>query len=175
MDRLAYRLKIIVKVFFTYLFYLPGLVLHEGAHALAAIATLSKITDFVLIPRVKFSKDDSSYEVIYGYVNSVGSCRASYMLIGLAPFLLWTIPLLVANYFGWLNISTGEVFWEKMISAENWWFVILFLQIAWAGYPSSQDWKVFFHGLASVSGIVIIVGAILLARSEVLSVIWNAL
>lgn len=155
MDNFLFRLKIRVKVFFVYLFYFPGLILHEGSHAVAAILTISKITQINLFPSIHFAPDNSSYQVTYGYVSSIAMYRAAYMVIGLAPFALWAIPFFIGQYFGWIDAGPWVIHWKKLLCFENWWFFLLLSQITWAGFPSSQDWKVFFEGLLSISAIVV--------------------
>lgn len=156
MDSLFFRLRTIFKVFWVYIFYFPGLVLHEGSHALAAFVTFSKITKISLFPTIHFAPDDSAYKVTYGYVRSVASYKAAYMLIGLAPFLLWLIPVWIAIYLGWVSLNPIHITTEKIFQLKNWWFLLLVFQISWAGFPSKQDWNVFFEGLLSISGIITI-------------------
>ena len=112
MDSMFYRARIAIKVFFTFIFYFPGLVLHEGSHAIVALATLSKITKIKLFPSIEFNKHDSGYTVVYGYVESIAAYRVSNVAIGLAPFLLWLIPIYVMNHNGWINLDTYNINWS---------------------------------------------------------------
>lgn len=157
MDNFLFRLKIRAKVFFVYLFYFPGLILHEGSHAVAAILTMSKITQINLFPSIDFAPDNSAYRVTYGYVRSIAMYRAAYMLIGLAPFALWAIPFFIGKHLGWIDSNLWIIHWKELLSFNNWWFFLLLSQIIWAGFPSSQDWRVFFEGLLSISAIVVFV------------------
>lgn len=151
MDSLLFKIKAVIKMLITYVFYFPGLVLHEGSHALAALVTMSKITSIKLLPSISFSPSSNAYTVTYGYVNSIGSYRVAYVLIGLAPIGLWLIPTYIAQQNGWFDYHTLSIHWSQFLRLQNWWFILLIIQITWAGTPSSQDWKVFFHGLFSVS------------------------
>lgn len=148
------RLKIRIKIAIAYVFYLPGLIMHEGAHALAAILTFSKITAVNLVPSINFY-EDGRYKVVYGYVNSVARIRAAYMVIGAAPLFLLAIPIGVASYNGWVDLNTGAIALDTMLAVDNAWFVFMTLQVFWGCIPSSQDIKVFFHGMISPSGLVI--------------------
>lgn len=178
MDSLIFRVKIILKVIGAYIFYFPGLVLHEGSHALAAIITLSKITKISLFPSIQFAPDDSSYKVTYGYVRSVSNIKAAYMLIGLAPLFLWLIPLYIATNKQWIDLTEMGINFTLMLDIKNWWFFYLLFQITWAGIPSRQDWKVFLEGLLSVSTAILAIilyilyfGSISLDKSQ----IWKIL
>jgi len=158
---MIYKIKILIKILFIYLFYFPGLILHEGSHVLAALITFSSIKEIKLFPSVKF-ENNGAYTVTYGYVSSVVRFKASFILIGIAPLLLWLIPAYIALTGGWINIDTMKISWDTTLQKDNLPFVYFFLQIFWAGFPSSQDWKVVAHGLFSVSGAVIIVLASIL-------------
>lgn len=150
------KLRIFLQTTWAYLFYLPGLILHEGSHALMAILTLSRITKIKLFPSITFSKDASSYSVIYGYVQSVAKFKAAYMFIGIAPLLLWIIPVVIAQRSGWVDLVNLHFFPERFFMLKNIWFLYVLAQISWAGYPSSQDWKVFATGLLSISGFFVV-------------------
>jgi len=152
---MIYKAKILIKILFIYLFYLPGLILHEGSHALAALMTLSSIKEIKLFPNIQF-EDNGAYRVTYGYVSSAVRFKASFMLIGIAPLFLWLIPANIVLTEGWISIDTMKIYWDTILRMRNLPFIYLFLQIFWAGFPSSQDWKVFFVGLFSVSGLVLI-------------------
>lgn len=159
---MIYKIKILIKILFIYLFYLPGLILHEGSHVLAALLTFSSIKEIKLFPSVKF-ENNGAYTVTYGYVSSAVRFKASFMLIGIAPLFLWLIPISIVLTGGWINIDTMKISWDATLQKDNLPFVYLFLQIFWAGSPSSQDWKVFFEGLFSVSGFILItMGGVLL-------------
>jgi hypothetical protein len=153
---LFYKTRIVAKTLFTYLFYLPGLVLHEASHALAALLTGSKITSIKLFPSIDFAPDKSGYSVTYGYVQSIARFRAAYMIIGVAPFFLWLIPLWTMGAKGWVTLDPLGINISEMFQLGNAWFLALLAQIAWAGSPSSQDWRVFFFGLFSASGFALI-------------------
>lgn len=152
MGNLLFRIKILLKVTFIYIVYFPGLVLHEASHALLALVTFSKITKISLFPSIAFSPDGSSYAVTYGYVSTSAKINASYILIGFAPFLLHLIPISIALHFGWYDLQTSTFRWGEFMQIQNIWFLLVLAQIAWAGFPSSQDWKMVFHGLFSISG-----------------------
>lgn len=149
------KLVITLRVTWIYFFYFPGLVLHEGSHAIASIITMSQILEIKLFPKITFAQDMSSYSTVYGYVRSAVKYNAAFMLIGLAPFFLWLIPIMIAIWLGWINIADREIYWSQILVFKNIWFVYLLIQISWAGYPSSQDWKVFFTGLFSMSAIIV--------------------
>lgn len=156
MANFIFRSQVIAKTLFIYVFYLPGLILHEGSHAIAAIITGSKIISIKLIPSIEFAQNDKSYKVVYGYVNSIARLRAAYMVIGLAPFFLWLIPIFIMKSHHWISIEPFGIDFKEMLQFRNVWFFILLVQILWAGNPSSQDWKVFFYGLFSISTILIV-------------------
>lgn len=162
MDSLFFRFKVWVKVLFLYSFYFPGLVLHEGSHAIAAVLTLSRVTWINLFPSVEFAEDDSAYRVTYGYVKSIATYQVAYMFIGLAPFILWLIPYFIVRHLGWVEFGPLTIHWKSILQLENWWFFLILSQIIWSGFPSSQDWKVFFHGLFSVSAGVFFVAVYML-------------
>lgn len=150
------KLKILSIVFLNYLFFFPGLVLHELTHALMAKITYSRITDISLFPSITFRED--GYSVTYGYVSSQPKIKVMLIFIGLAPLLLWVIPplflyschILVLSH-GSFALHTNEITFLNMS-----FFAYIMSQVFWAGFPSRQDMKIAFLGLFSFSGIVIV-------------------
>ncbi|MFA6195334.1 MAG: hypothetical protein WC656_01665 [Sulfurimonas sp.] len=174
------KISLYIKVFSQFLFYLIGTFLHEAAHWIAAKLTLSEtpaiavieeedingnkfkktVSGFTIIPRIK--KD----YVVYGHVFSIPRINASLVLISAAP-LVWFIALyyLLLNCgFIFITIENGKIFlnfnYKEFFTPQNLLIIYISLQLIWAGTLSSQDIKMFFKGVLSVSFIIIFLATI---------------
>lgn len=134
--------KLFVKTILTsWLFYLPGTILHELAHFVVAILTFAAPRRFNLIPK----REGNVY--VLGSVQCARANLLNAAFVGLAPVLL----LFPALYF-WQNFF--DVFYEKEY--------IKAIALAWVAYtttasamPSSQDIRfampsLFFYAIVSI-------------------------
>ena len=168
-------MKLYIKVFGQFIFYLIGTFLHEAAHWIGAKLTLSstpsraliededangnkiqrEVAGFTIIPKIK--KDS----VVYGHVVAMPKFKAAYILIALAP-LIWVVALYyILNYYEFLYIliENGSFYTEfnftDFFRVDNLLIIYISLQLIWASTLSTQDIKMFFIGVFSISFIVI--------------------
>jgi hypothetical protein len=164
-----------IKVFSQFIFYLAGTFLHEIAHYIVAKLTFSttpneafieeedrsgnkitkKVSGFTIVPRI------TKNQVIYGHVLAVPKFKIFYLPIAIAP-LVWIVTLYyLLAYFGYLNIdiTNGGIYidfaYGSFFTFDNWILVYISLQLLWAGTPSSQDIKMAFSGLFSISSLAV--------------------
>ncbi len=81
------------------------------------------------------------------------------MPVALAPLIWWVVLYYFLLYFNIVELNvTQDVYitisYEWLKDWNNWWIVYTILQLLWAGRLSDQDFKVFFTGLFSISGII---------------------
>ena len=105
-----------VAIMVYYLLMFPGIVLHELSHYLTARLLQMQVGSFALGPK----KRRNTIELGSVTVSSGGSLRDS--LVGLAPFLMGTLVLLLVSYYVFDVAALGEAWrtagwagvWAKM-------------------------------------------------------------
>jgi len=169
------KIMLYIKVFLEFIFYLLGTFLHESAHWVGAILTLSyvprkalieeedengnkykkEVAGFTIIPKIKKN------HIVYGHVLSSPRIKAAFVIISIAP-LVWLVALYYMLYTSGLlyfSVEDGNIYfaldYKSLFSSENLLIIYLSLQLIWAGTLSSQDIKMFFVGVFSISFLVI--------------------
>lgn len=164
-------MSLYIKVFSQFIFYLIGTFLHESAHWIGAKITFSqtpssvvvdeeddngntykkKVPGFTIIPKIK--KD----RVVYGHVYAIPKYNIFFTIIAAAP-LVWFVALYyLLAYFGFVSIDVDnglllfQLDYKDLFQFHNWLIVYISLQLIWAGTLSSQDIKMFFNGVFSIS------------------------
>lgn len=163
--------KIWMKMVFVYTMYFPGLILHESMHYIAAKVMRAKVTKYKLIPKITFYDDGRTYSILYGFVEFIpfgrissdnkyivlkGWDKLTLMLNGIAPIFLLVIPVAVLIFLDVLNLTERTIELEWFIKREHLWFFYLLAQVLWAFWPSLLDWKLFFTGLFSFTGLLFV-------------------
>lgn len=160
-----------IKVFLEFIFYFIGTFLHEAAHYAAAKLTFCEVPDkaiieeedgegnivkrkisgFTIVPRI------NKNQIIYGHVIAIPRLNAAYTLVAIAP-LIWIAALfyfLSASNMLFASFEKGylsiEFNYREFFSFENILTIFISLQLLWAGTLSSQDIKMFFKGVFSLS------------------------
>ncbi len=156
--------KIEIAFFFYALLLLPGIVLHEASHLLAARLLGVRTRSFSILPKLRYDGT-----IRFGYVETerVGPIRSA--LIGAAPLVsgILVLALLVYGNLGmdpiWMvgdgfGVETLPQFWERLIDTPNLgWWLYLAIVVSNTMLPSSADraaWIPF--GLILIALIVII-------------------
>ncbi len=170
------------KVFLKFIFNFPGTLSHEIAHWIGAKLTFSKtplfatieetdsdgkeynkrVLGFKIIPSIKEDR------IVYGHVIAYPIYKMAYIIIAAAPLVWFYVLYLMLNYYGLLNlnIENGSVYMEfdfySFFSFSNLLIIYLSLQLVWAGTLSSQDIKMFFVGVFSLSSLIVISSLIII-------------
>ncbi len=122
-----------VATFFMFLVLAPGIFLHEFSHWLVARLLGAKTSGFRVWPR-----RTGRGKVQLGAVQVRGAGRLSLALIGVAPFLVGTLALVLLG--GWTHIPTqGAADWRFWLRPEGWQRVRAFFQ--------QGDWPWRFYAL----------------------------
>jgi hypothetical protein len=138
--------KIEIAFFFYALLLLPGVVLHEASHLLAARLLGVRTRGFSMIPKLR--RDGT---IRFGYVETdrVGPVRSA--IIGTAPLVsgILVLTLLVYGNMGIGTIGvdgdsfvpgTMVMFWERLIETPNLgWWLYLAIVVSNTMLPSSAD------------------------------------
>jgi len=130
--------------------------LHELAHWLACKLVGAQVTSFNLIPRIQ-----KGY-IVYGSVQSRVTYRAMFIPIALAPLLWWIVLYYFLQYMQVLTIVWDaeqlalSFAYQQFQDWQTWWILYISLQLLWAGRPSDQDFAVFWQGVFSMSGVLMI-------------------
>jgi len=152
------KIKFYIKFWLKSLFVLPGTTMHELMHFLIAVLTLSKITSFNLIPKVKW--ENSVPEVIYGSVGYISRLKLFDIPINLAPLLLIPLSWLILHYFGYVNIPKHfndiQFNYKPIFTIKGAIAALFVIEMLWASLPSSQDLKNVANGFMSISFLVFI-------------------
>jgi len=167
-----------IKVFSQFIFYLLGTFLHESAHWIGAKITFSqtprsvivdeeddngntykkKISGFTIIPKIK--KD----RVVYGHVYAIPKYNMFYTIIAAAPLIWFVVLYYLLAYYGFVAMDIDketllfQLDYKSLFQFKNWLIFYISLQLIWAGTLSSQDIKMFFNGVFSISFFVLILG-----------------
>ncbi len=111
-----------VATFFMFLVLAPGIFVHELSHWLAARLLGARTSGFRVWPKRTGKK-----KIQLGSVQVRGAGRLSMAIIGIAPFLVGTLALVLLG--GWLQGSaTGMADWRAWFSREGWARVAAFFQ-----------------------------------------------
>lgn len=111
-----------VATFFMFLVLAPGIFVHELSHWIVARLLGAQTTDFRVWPKRTGKK-----KIQLGAVQVRGAGRLSMAIIGLAPFLVGTLALVVLG--GWLHGSaSGLADWRSWFSGEGWARIATFFQ-----------------------------------------------
>ncbi|HEY69921.1 MAG TPA: hypothetical protein G4O08_04975 [Anaerolineae bacterium] len=160
--------KIEIAFFFYALLLLPGVVLHEASHLLAARLLRVRTRSFSMIPKMRYDGT-----IRFGYVETdrVGHVRSA--LIGAAPLAsgILVLALLVYGNLGWSSIGMdGEAFtletlplyWERLIETPNLgWWLYLAIVVSNTMLPSSADraaWIPLGLILGALVGFIVLLG-----------------
>ena len=164
-------MKLYIKVFSQFIFYLIGTFLHESAHWIGAKITFSqtprsvivdeeddngntykkKISGFTIIPKIK--KD----RVVYGHVYAIPKYNMFYTIIAAAPLIWFVVLYYLLAYYGFVAMDIDketllfQLDYKSLFQFKNWLIFYISLQLIWAGTLSSQDIKMFFNGVFSIS------------------------
>lgn len=112
----------------TWLFYLPGTVLHETAHFILSLVTLGMPSSINLLPK----KDKETGAYFLGYVTSKNMRWYNTFFISMAPFLI-----VFLSY--WLFNSFFNYFEYTLVNLVLYvYFVVITL---YSSIPSSVDFK----------------------------------
>ncbi len=156
--------KIEIAFFFYALLLLPGIVLHEASHLLAARLLGVRTRSFSILPKLR-----SDGTIRFGYVETERVDPIRSALIGAAPLVsgILVLALLVYGNLGmdpiWMvgdgfGVETLPLFWERLIDMPNLgWWLYLAIVVSNTMLPSSADraaWIPF--GLILIAMIVII-------------------
>ncbi|MCR4329870.1 MAG: hypothetical protein NUV65_04990 [Candidatus Roizmanbacteria bacterium] len=133
------------------LLFLPGIILHEASHVLAALILFVRIGDVSFFPRLE--KIDHTEEIRLGYAQIAKSDVFRASLIGAAPLLLGFLLLGFGNSF----LFGGSASWESILHTILSWKGIVAIygglsisQLMWTSKSDRQDW---FIALALLFGI----------------------
>ena len=154
-----------IKLFCKSVLFLFGTFLHEFSHFSAALL-LGKPEGFSILPRI----DGDSF--VFGEVRAKVRYKVLGVFIATAPLVWWVILFFMVKHIlpvsqvpGMqdLNIATVP---EKLKSLSlrdvfPLWFAC---QLLWAGRLSMQDMKTCLRGIASPSGLFLILVAVLLVK-----------
>jgi len=152
-----------IRFFFKVIFYLPGTFLHEFSHLLGFWIMGFNNLKFSLIPKNILS----SFEITMGSATaslSENQSRIRLILPAISPkFFLFPLYYLL-NYFGVLHIEMYSnavdisIFFKELDFLNPYTYLLLYLsmQLFWASSLSFQDWKMFFSGIFSFWGIIMI-------------------
>lgn len=134
-----------LELFINILFNFLATLMHEIAHALVAILTMSKILSISVTPQIKFM--DGYISIVYGSVRAIPRFLGLNVFVALAPFLLFiplyyilnTADILDMGYKGGSFIFELDVYkFLKLPILEEYFIVQLFL----GAFPSSTDYRV---------------------------------
>lgn len=133
------------------LLFLPGIILHEASHVLAALVLFVRVGDVSFFPRLE--KIDHKEEIQLGYAQ-IAQCdvfRAS--AVGVAPLLLGFLLL----GFGNLYIFDDSTSWESILNTVLSWKGIVAVygglsisQLMWTSKSDRQEW---FTALVLLAGV----------------------
>lgn len=127
-----------VKMFGYYVMFFPAIIAHEASHALAALATGSKITSFSLFPM----KENKS--ITFASVSVVPRNRLAQIVIALAPLSLWALGSHIMFMYGFLKYANGIIAFDyrEMLKVENLHASYAVWQLYAGGFPSVQDARI---------------------------------
>ena len=157
------KIKVYIKLWLKSLFVLPATTMHELMHFLIAILTLSKITSFNLIPKIKWD-DNNPAEIIYGSVGYVPKLKMLHIPISLAPLLLIPLSWFMLYYFHIINIlvdfSHLYVNYSTILSIKGIIALFAVIEMLWGSIPSTQDLKNVKDGILSLSFLFFMIVAV---------------
>lgn len=165
-----------LHVFSRFIFYFFGTFLHESAHWIAAKLTFSytpssgfvededingntyrkEVPGFTIIPKIKKDK------VVYGHVLAVPRFKVAFIPIAMAPLVWWVALYYYLEYlevlYLYVNYETIQIEFNylSLFRMESILHIYVSLQLFWAGRLSSQDVKMIFVGLFSISSLIVI-------------------
>lgn len=165
-----------VATFFMFLVLAPGIFVHELSHWLVARLVGAKTRGFRVWPQRRGKK------IQLGAVQVQSAGRLSLALIGVAPFIVGTVALIILG--GWIGgTAAGMADWRHWISGTGWGQIAAFFRqadwplrfyavwvIANAMMPSAADRepvRPIAIGLAVLAGVAYLVGAVPAIPSEV--------
>jgi hypothetical protein len=152
---------IYLKFILSSIIYFPAVVIHELMHAFGAALTFSHISNFSVIPRIKFF-EGGAYEIVYGSVRSSPKLEAFYIITALAPITMWFMAYYLLQYFGILRIEYASgviafaVDFNQFSNYSNLFIFYVVWQLIWGGFPSRADIKVATQGVLSISFLVMV-------------------
>jgi hypothetical protein len=147
-----------------YLLMFPGILLHELSHFVMAKMLGIKVTDFRLGPRRR--KNSNSIELGSVSVYSGGTIRDS--LVGVAPFVVGTVVLLLVSYtvfdVGALGRSWGADGWKGLLQTmrtmpqtpDFWLWLYFIFAVSSAMMPSPADRKPWLLAGLYVGGVLLV-------------------
>lgn len=163
-----YKIRFIAKT----IFYLPGTLLHEVAHLVGFKLMGFRNLKLSVIPKNILS----SYEITMG--TATASLPDNYSKIRLIfPSIFPKIFIVALYYFlkyyniieleAYSNAFTVSIYYEHLSLLDYRTYLILYVfsQLIWASSLSFQDWKMFFTGLFSLGGMIVVVAIFIAALS----------
>lgn len=157
------KIKVYIQLWLKSLFVLPATTMHELMHFLIAILTLSKITSFNLIPKIKWD-DNNPAEIIYGSVGYVPKLKMLHIPINLAPLLLIPLSWFMLYYFHIINtlvdFSHLHVNYNFVLSIKGIIVLLIAVEMLWGSIPSTQDFKNVKDGILSLSFLFFMIVAV---------------
>ena len=133
-------------VYLLWIIYFPGIFLHEAAHLVSAIALLLRVDSIYLLPSIK-TEDDGKKSIKFGYVTYYRADPVRGLLVGIAPFILGTIVLVVLfNAISFPN--------EKILN--NIFFIYTSFVISSTMFSSKQDLRDLLYIIPTIILFVII-------------------
>jgi len=121
-------------IYFYFLLFLPGIIIHELSHFLTALILLVKVGDIRLSP----VKDDKKY--ILGQVSYAQTDPLRTALIASAPLILGSLIIfIIVSIF--LNVSSFTSFSTLVLPPLNIFFIYLVICLTNTMFLSNQDKK----------------------------------
>jgi len=151
-------------VWFYFLLFLPGILLHEVSHYLTALLLRVKVGKFTLWPQMKRGGN-----LVLGSVQVKNVDPVRHSLVGAAPLIFGSIAIIVIGKFlhfdvlgTWLYqgdlIHTLDILSESITTPDFWLWLYLLFAIANAMMPSASDRAYWFPVLGFLG--VVIIGAL---------------
>jgi len=161
----SYRLtkKGTVGVYLYFLFFLPGIILHELAHLFTALILGVPAGQLALFPRQKNEEENGSNNWVLGSVMTVETDILRTGLIGFAPMFLGIFCMMIIVMFGlgikeindignfWFSLGIGYPVWQAVL------LIYLLMAVTNTMFLSKEDRS----GIWIVPGILLILFLVL--------------
>lgn len=132
-----------LTVYLTSIIFLPGTLIHEMAHALAAFLLRMPVVNFEFFPKIEEDR------VILGSVSTGGADPMRNFFVGIAPFILGTILILAGiRFFEVTNLQVATWVYAPL-------FYLLFA-ISNSMFSSRKD----LEGALELVAVVLIIGGL---------------